>query len=177
MIQSSYNASSRICCSASSMPTSPATSALNPSNPPPGYRNGYKPHRLNTRVGNLELLIPQDRDGGTELFERYQRNEKALVLSLMTTYLQGVSTRNLSTETLGPASFSKSLVSESTHDLDVDLEAWRGDYPYLTVDARYERVRVGHQPGRADRYWIKEMDTAARPGGMSQNREPPRRGG
>lgn len=119
-----------------------------------GYRNGYKPRRLNTRVGTLELLIPQDRDGGfrTELFEKYQRNEKALVLSLMTMYLQGVSTRKVRdvTETLCGTSFSKSLVSELTHDLDVDLEAWRGrplvvDYPYLTVDARYERVRVGHQ--------------------------------
>ena len=71
-----------------------------------GYRNGYKPRRLNSRVGSLELLIPQDRDGGfrTELFEKYQRNEKALVLSLMTMYLQGVSTRKVRdvTETLCP---------------------------------------------------------------------------
>ena len=64
MTRSSYNAASRTSCSASSMPTSSATSALNPSNPPPGYCNGYKPRRLNTRVGSLELLIPQDRDGG-----------------------------------------------------------------------------------------------------------------
>ena len=63
MTQSSYNAASRT-YSASS--TSPARSALNPSNAPPGYRNGYKPRRLNTRVGTLELLIPQDRDGGAE---------------------------------------------------------------------------------------------------------------
>ena len=52
-----------------------------------GYRNGYKPRQLKTRVGSLELLIPQDRDGTfrTELFEKYQRNEKALVLSLIRT--------------------------------------------------------------------------------------------
>ena len=69
MTQSSYRQSSRTSCRASSMPTSPARSALNPSNAPPGYCNGYKPRRLNTRVGSLELLIPQDRDGGfrTEL--------------------------------------------------------------------------------------------------------------
>ena len=47
-----------------------------------GQRNGYKPRALRTRVGTLNLLVPQDREGtfSTRLFSRYQRNEKALVL-------------------------------------------------------------------------------------------------
>ncbi len=47
-----------------------------------GYRNGYKPRQLTTRVGALTLLVPQVRDGqfSTELFARYQRSEQALVL-------------------------------------------------------------------------------------------------
>ena len=50
-----------------------------------GYRNGYKHRLLKTRVGELELFVPKDRDGEfqTELFERYQRSEKALVLAIM----------------------------------------------------------------------------------------------
>ncbi len=54
-----------------------------------GYRNGYKPRLLKTRVGELALLVPKDRDGQfqTELFERYQRSEKALVLAIMQIYL------------------------------------------------------------------------------------------
>ena len=50
-----------------------------------GQRNGYKPRTLRTRVGTLNLLLPQDREGtfSTRLFSRYQRNEKALVLALM----------------------------------------------------------------------------------------------
>src|SRR5258708_35724146 len=50
-----------------------------------GYRNGYKPRQLNTRVGTLSLQVPQDRDGtfSTQLFARYQRNEKAVVLPLL----------------------------------------------------------------------------------------------
>lgn len=50
-----------------------------------GHRNGYKPRTLRTRVGTLNLLVPQDREGtfSTHLFARYQRNEKALVLALM----------------------------------------------------------------------------------------------
>jgi transposase-like protein len=117
-----------------------------------GHRNGYKPRTLNTRVGTIELRVPQDRDGtfSTELFARYQRSEQALVLSLMELYLQGVSTRKVTavTETLCGTSFSKSQVSALAGRLDTDLAAWRSRpltaaaYPYLTVDARYEHVRI-----------------------------------
>jgi putative transposase len=79
-----------------------------------GYRNGYKPRRLKTRVGTLELLVPQDREGAfqTELFSRYQRSEKALVASLMQMYIEGVSTRKVKdiTEKLCGTSFSKSRI-------------------------------------------------------------------
>jgi putative transposase len=117
------------------------------------HRNGYKQRTLNTRVGTLELLVPQDREGtfSTSLFARYQRNEKALVLSLMEMYIEGVSTRKVKevTEELCGTTFSKSLVSRLSTDLDAELQAWRdrpldeGTYPYLFVDARYEKVRVG----------------------------------
>jgi transposase-like protein len=62
-----------------------------------GHRNGHKPRALRTRVGTLNLLVPQDREGtfSTKLFARYQRNEKALVLALMQMYLEGVSTRKV----------------------------------------------------------------------------------
>jgi hypothetical protein len=61
-----------------------------------GYRSGYYERKLVTRVGVLELRVPQDRAGrfSTELFERYQRSEKALVSALVEMYVQGVSTRN-----------------------------------------------------------------------------------
>lgn len=117
-----------------------------------GQRNGYKPRTLRTRVGTLNLLVPQDREGtfSTRLFSRYQRNEKALVLALMEMYVEGVSTRKVKevTEALCGTSFSKSLVSELAGRLDSELEAWRNRrleaeaYPYLFVDARYEKVRV-----------------------------------
>jgi transposase-like protein len=120
-----------------------------------GYRNGYKPRTLNTRVGTLSLQVPQDRDGtfSTQLFARYQRNEKALVLALMEMYVEGVSTRNVReiTEALCGTTFSKSLVSELAGQLDAELDAWRNRpltetaYPYLSVDARYEYVRQAGQ--------------------------------
>jgi putative transposase len=60
-----------------------------------GYRSGYYGRTLITRVGKLELRVPQDRAGrfSTELFERYQRSERALVAALAEMYVQGVSTR------------------------------------------------------------------------------------
>src|SRR5438128_9453027 len=60
-----------------------------------GYRSGYYGRTLITRVGKLELRVPQDRTGrfSTELFERYQRSERALVAALAEMYVQGVSTR------------------------------------------------------------------------------------
>ena len=117
-----------------------------------GHRNGYKPRALRTRVGTLDLLVPQDREGTfcTRLFSRYQRNEKALCLALMEMYVEGVSTRKVKevTEELCGTSFSKSLVSSLAGSLDSELSAWRSRrleaeaYPYLFVDARYEKVRV-----------------------------------
>lgn len=117
-----------------------------------GYRNGSKPRTLTTRVGTLELQVPQDRDGtfSTDLFSRYQRTEQALVLSLMEMYVQGVSTRKVAqiTEALCGTRFSKSQVSALAGRLDTELAAWRErpltapSYPYVWVDARYEHVRV-----------------------------------
>lgn len=117
-----------------------------------GWRNGYKPRTLKTRVGELELMVPKDRDGEfqTELFERYQRSEKALVLAMLEMYVGGVSTRKVSaiTEALCGLEVSKSQVSALTQQLDAEIQAWRTRqltqaYPYLVVDARYERVRQG----------------------------------
>jgi putative transposase len=116
-----------------------------------GYRSGYYGRSLVTRVGKLELRIPQDRQGRfrTELFERYQRSEKALVAALAEMYVQGVSTRKVKaiTEELCGHSFSASSISTITKTLDEQLEAFAQrlldeDYPYLIVDARYERVRI-----------------------------------
>ena len=81
-----------------------------------------------TRVGVLELRVPQERAGrfSTELFERYQRSEKALPSALVEMYVQGVSTRKVRavTEELCAHSFSASMVSEATARLDAMLQAF-----------------------------------------------------
>jgi len=115
-----------------------------------GYRSGYYDRTLITRVGKLELRVPQDRAGrfSTELFERYQRSEKALVAALAEMYVQGVSTRKVKaiTEELCGHSFSAAAISAINVKLDEGLAEFarrRLDEacPYLILDARYERVR------------------------------------
>src|SRR3954467_11731356 len=115
-----------------------------------GYRSGSYGRTLITRVGKLELRVPQDRAGrfSTELFERYQRSERALVAALAEMYVQGVSTRKVKaiTEELCGHSFSASSISAMNQGLDASLAQFAGRplaeaFPYLILDARYERVR------------------------------------
>jgi putative transposase len=115
-----------------------------------GYRSGYYGRTLITRVGKLELRVPQDRQGRfrTDVFERYQRSEKALVGALTEMYVQGVSTRKVKaiTEELCGHEFSASTISRMNQGLDEELEKFASrqledPYPYLILDARYEKVR------------------------------------
>jgi putative transposase len=115
-----------------------------------GYRAGYYGRGLITRVGKIELRVPRDRNGefSTALFERFQRSEKALVSALAEMYIQGVSTRKVKaiTEELCGHSFSASAISAINKGLDETLTKFARrklseDYPYLILDARYEKVR------------------------------------
>ena len=96
-------------------------------------------------MGKLELRVPQDRQGRfrTEVFERYQRSEKALVAALAEMYVQGVSTRKVKavTEELCGHEFSASTISRINQGLDEELEKFarrplEEAYPYRVLDAR-----------------------------------------
>lgn len=115
-----------------------------------GYRSGSYPRTIVTRVGKIELRVPQDRDGrfSTELFQRYQRSEQALVSSLAEMYVQGVSTRKVKaiTEELCGHAFSASAISDINKSLDESLAAFarrrlEEPFAYLIIDAKYEKVR------------------------------------
>ncbi len=119
-----------------------------------GYRNGYKTKQLNTRIGKLKLAIPQTRDGGfyPKLLEKYQRSERALILTLSEAYIQGVSTRKMKriTEELLGEGISSTTVSHYCKKLDEEIEQWRNRelkerYLYLLLDARYDKCRVDHK--------------------------------
>ncbi len=116
-----------------------------------GYSNSYKKKALQSRFGKLDLSILQTRD--IEFYpsslERGLRSEKALKLALAEMYVQGVSTRKVArvTEELRGFEISSTQVSRAAHELDVQLQQWRErpleSFPYVVLDARYEKVRHG----------------------------------
>ncbi len=84
------------------------------------------------------------------LFARWQRSERALLVACSEMYFQGVSTRRVETvlEKMCGLDISAMTVSRVAAELDEKLDAMRGrrltsEYPYLMIDARYEKVRAG----------------------------------
>lgn len=118
-----------------------------------GYANGYKPKTVKTRVGEVTFQVPQVRDGSfyPEALEKGLRSERALTMALAEMYVQGVSTRKVAaiTEQLCGTAVTSSAVSRATAQLDEVLFAWRerplAQFPYLFLDARYEKVRQDGQ--------------------------------
>ena len=118
-----------------------------------GYANGFKPKTVNTRLGKLELDVPQVRDSDSSFYpnslEKGIRSEQALKSAIAEMYIQGVSTRRVKkiTQELCGFNVSSTEVSRVTKSLDDQLMIWRerplGRYCYLMLDARYEKVRHG----------------------------------
>ena len=117
-----------------------------------GYRCGYRPRRLDTRMGTMYLMVPKVRQGGYIPFfvtER-KRSEAALIQVIQEAFVQGVSTRKMEklAKSLGIESLSRSQVSEMTKGLNEQVHAFRSrslsqsSYPILWVDALYEKVRM-----------------------------------
>jgi transposase-like protein len=116
-----------------------------------GHANGFKSKTVKSRLGKLQLRVPQTR--GVEFYptvlERGERSERALKLAVAEMYVQGVSTRKVAaiTEELCGLDISSTQVSRAAAVLDEELSAWRnrelGEIPYLILDARYEKIRHG----------------------------------
>jgi putative transposase len=114
------------------------------------HRNGYRERRFDTRAGSLLLPIPKLREGSyfPAFLEPRRRSEEALLAVVSEAYVKGVSVRKVDdlVRTLGIEGLSKSEVSRICARLDAQVEAFRcrpllGRYPYLFLDARYEKVR------------------------------------
>jgi transposase-like protein len=115
-----------------------------------GHANGFKPKAFNSRLGKLNLQVPQTR--GVEFYpaalERGERSERALKFAVAEMYVQGVSTRKVAAvmQELCGTDVSTAQVSRASRLLDDELQKWRerplGETPYLILDARYEKVRI-----------------------------------
>lgn len=117
-------------------------------------RNGSRERSLTTRIGKIELQVPRHRNQPfqTMVFDNYKRSEAALVTCMAEMVVNGVSTRKVSKvmEELCGTSYSKSAVSAACKELDAAVEQFRnrpltGEYPFLTIDATYFKVRENHR--------------------------------
>ena len=115
------------------------------------HRNGYRPRAWETRVGEIELLVPKKRSGPAyfpSFLEPRRCSEQAIVSVVLEAYVNGVSTRKVDrlVEQLGIDGMTKDRVSAMCRALDERVEAFRqrpleGAYPYLWLDAKQVKVR------------------------------------
>ncbi len=143
------------------------------------HRNGYRPRAWETRVGEIDLLVPRKRSGEAyfpSFLEPRRPAEQAIVSVVMEAYVNGVSTRKVDrlVEQLGIGGMSKDRVSALCRGLDERVEAFRGrplegEYPYLWLDAKHLKVRSGghvrskalvvayavHDTGRPEAFWVE----------------------
>ena len=116
-----------------------------------GYANGYKPKTVDTRMGRMTVDVPQVR-GDVEFYpsalEKGCRSERALKVAIAEMYVRGISTRRVTgvLEKMCGLEISSTQVSRAAKILDEELCKWRnrklGEYPYLILDAHYEKVRI-----------------------------------
>jgi transposase-like protein len=115
------------------------------------HRNGYRPRAWETRVGEIELLVPRKREGSAyfpSFLEPRRRSEQAIIAVVLEAYVNGVSTRKVDrlVEQLGIDGMTKDRVSVVCRGLDEQVDAFRhrpleGSYPYLWLDAKHVKVR------------------------------------
>ena len=117
-------------------------------------RNGTRERGLVTRIGKIELQVPRHRNQPfkTMIFDNYSRSEAALIACMVEMVVNGVSTRKVSqvVETLCGTTYSRSAVSDLCKELDANVEEFRSrpltkEYPFLTIDATYFKVRENHR--------------------------------
>lgn len=118
------------------------------------YRNGYYEREYMLPMGRIKLRVPRTRSGefSTEVFEKYQRMDQALILTLIESVINGVSTRKVKklVNALCGEDVSKSFVSNVMKRLDPEIEQFRGrplhlkNYRYVYVDAMHIKVRENH---------------------------------
>lgn len=119
------------------------------------YRNGYYERSYTTKIGTVELKVPRTRNAefNTTLFEKYERMDQGLILTMIEMYVNGVSTRKVTNivEQLCGESVSKSFVSNLTQRLDPEIDAFKrrslthSAFRYVYVDAMYIKVRENSQ--------------------------------
>ena len=120
-----------------------------------GYRNGYKPGRIRSTEGEIQVEVPQVRDTPepyqSRLMGFLRGNSDVLDYLVTQMYTRGLSTRDIEDSFRDPQTgkslLSRTAVSEITESLWEEYQAFRTrdlsgfEVEYLFLDAIYESLR------------------------------------
>lgn len=107
-------------------------------------RNGYKPKRLRSSVGEIPISVPQDRNSDFEpmVVPKYQKDITEIEGKIIAMYARGMSTRQISDQVRDIYGFdvSEGMVTGITNKLLPEIEAWQKRplsrvYPIVYIDA------------------------------------------
>ena len=113
-------------------------------------RNGYKPKRLRSSLGEIPIEVPQDRNSEFEpmIVPKYEKDITEIEGKIIAMYARGMSTRQISNQIRDIYGFgvSEGMISGITNKLMPEIEAWQkrplsAVYPIVFIDAIVFNVR------------------------------------
>lgn len=114
------------------------------------YRNGYKPKRVNSSYGTMEIEVPQDRKSTFEpkVVRKRQKDISDIDQKIISMYAKGMTTRQISEtiEDIYGFETSEGFISDVTDKLLPQIEDWQNRpldeiYPIIYIDAIHYSVR------------------------------------
>mgnify|MGYP002508009504 CR=1 FL=1 len=130
-------------------------------------RNGYGSKTVKTTHGEIDIVVPRDRDGSFEpqLIQKRQKDVSAIEGKVLAMYARGMSQRDISStiEDIYGFSVSHELISDITDTILPELEEWRNRplqrcYAFLFVDCMYVTLRSGYEAKECAVYTILGYD-------------------
>lgn len=118
------------------------------------YRNGYSQKTIKSRLGEVQVKIPRDRNGEYEpkIIEKYDRNADGMEGKILSLYSCGMSQRDISEQikNLYNVEISPELVSKISEKIMPEVTAWQNRplepiYPFIFMDAIHYKVKEDHQ--------------------------------
>lgn len=129
----------------------------------PDYRNGRKTKKIRGNFGEIEIEVPQDRDGSFEskVVKKRQKDISGIEQKIISLYAKGMTTRQISEtiEDIYGFEVSDGMVSDITDRLLPQIEDWQKRpldevYPIVFIDAVHFSVRDNGQIRKLAAYVI-----------------------
>jgi len=113
-------------------------------------RNGRKPKSIRSSYGEMEIAVPQDREGTFEpqIVKKRQKDISSIEQKIIAMYARGLTTRQISDQIEDIYGFevSEGMISDITNKLLPEIEEWQkrplsSVYPIVFIDEVHFSVR------------------------------------